>query len=213
MEQPVLDQATVKRNRMMVMGIMLIPLLVMAAATGLWWATESGKLDLLGSIGTHNEGTLLSPVRPIAEIDLYTAGDEPFVYADQAPKWSLLIPGSASCDEACREQLWFSRQLQTAMGRRAAYMRRYYLSDAWPLDAEFASYLAAEHPRMEVLYTSPASRDRLLGGLPDGREAVADGLYFLVDKQGYVMMVYGPEHSGKQVQTDLKFLMKQSGDD
>ena len=213
MEQPVLDQATVKRNRMMALGIMLIPLLVMATATGLWWAVENGKLDLLGSLGTHNEGTLLNPVRPMAEIEVFTGGDEPFIYAEQPPKWSLLIPGAASCDQACRDQLWLTRQMHTALGRRAAYLRRYYLTDTWPLDPEFASYLAAEHPRMEVLHTLPASRARLLGALPDGREPLADGLYYLVDKQGFVMMVYGPEHSGKQVQADLKFLMKQTGDD
>lgn len=213
MEQPVLDPATVKRNRMILLVIMTLPLLVIGGATGLWWAVKSGKLDIVGSLGTHNEGILLSPVREISSVELFDEAGQPFKYGEQATKWSLLIPGTASCDESCRDSLWLTRQLHTAMGHRAAYMRRYYLSDSWPLDEEFASYLGQEHPELEVLHTSPDSLEQLLGAQTDGRRPLQDNLYFLIDKRGFVMMAYGPEHSGNQLKDDLKFLMKQSGDD
>ena len=43
---------------------------------------------------------------------------------------------------------------------------------------------------------------------PDGRPA-----FYLVDKRGYLMMFYTEENTGKEVVADLKFLMKQVGDD
>lgn len=213
-EQQPIDSRTVVRNRLMALGIFLIPVLVLSAATGLWFAVKSGKIDIIGNLGTSNKGVLVEPVRDIGSVEILAPDGQVFDYHLLSPaQWTLLIPGGGDCAEPCKETLWLTRQLHVALGRRASHVRRIYLSESWPLEPEFVSYLQAEHPRMQLLHASPAAVDKLLGSLPGGRHPVRDDLFYLVDKRGFVMMVYGPEHSGKDVITDLKFLMKQVGDD
>lgn len=213
MDRPALDERTVKRNRLIAVAIMLLPVLVLGTASLLWLAVKSGKIDVVGSLGTHNKGALIDPVREFESIAVIDLKGEPFIYTQQPGRWTLVIPGSASCGDDCRQTLWLTRQLHTALGRRATYLRRMYLSDGLPLDSEFATFLAEEHPEIQVLGTTTADIDSLLGSLPSGRSPLTDNLYYLVDKGGFVMMVYGPEHSGKEVISDLKFLMKQVGDE
>ena len=204
-------QTPVKRNRMMATSILLLPLLVVVLSTLLWLLVQRGHLDLVGMLGTHNQGVLLNPVVDIRDFELLDVQGEPFVYLEQVAKWSLLIPGSDVCDEACRQNLWLTRQLHTALGRRASYLRRYYLTDALPLSAELAEYLATEHPGLVVISASPGDLATVLVAGSMQPESAAPA-FFLVDKRGYLMMVYTANNSGKDVITDLKFLMKQVGD-
>jgi hypothetical protein len=213
MAQQPLDSGTVKRNRWVAFGIMLLPLFVIIAASLLWIAVKNGHIDIVGNLGTHNNGTLMQPVRELDSIALFDADGAPFVYAQQPAKWTLLIPGSDVCDDACLQTLWLTRQLHTALGRRAAHLRRAYLSDSWPLAPEFAQFLLAEQPKLQLLHGQSSDIDGLLVASGDSLPSLQPNLYYLVDKRGFIMMVYGPDNTGKDVIGDLKFLMKQVGDE
>ena len=202
----------VKRNRWVALGIMLLPALVLVSASLLWLAVKQGHIDIVGSLGTHNNGVLVQPAREFEAITVRDASGGTYRYLGQEPKWTLLIPGSASCDDSCRQTLWLTRQLHTALGRRAAYLRRFYLSDSWPLAPEFSAFLAKEHPGVTVLHADPGAIEALLADSENPANWSGDS-YYLIDKRGFVMMAYGPRHTGKDVISDLKFLMKQVGDD
>jgi cytochrome oxidase Cu insertion factor (SCO1/SenC/PrrC family) len=192
-------------------AIMLLPALVILLASGLWWLVERGHIDLLGMLGSSNKGTLVSPVRDMREVSLFDQAGQTVDYFNQDPHWTLLIPGSGHCAEGCRETLWLTRQLHTALGRRARHLQRIYLVDRLPLDGDTADYLGSEHPGLQVLHASAADSERLLGGT----ETLAGPppAFYLVDKRGFLMMYYTAENSGRDVIADLKFLMKQVGDD
>jgi len=207
------DSSTTKRNRWVAFGIMLLPLFVIIAASLLWIAVKNGYIDIVGNLGTHNNGTLMQPVRELDSIALYDAEGAPFVYAQQDAKWTLLIPGNDVCDDGCRKTLWLTRQLHTALGRRSVHLRRAYLSDSWPLTSEFAQFLSAEHPNVVPLNGQSSDIDGLLAVSDDSLSPLGPNLYYLVDKRGFIMMVYGPDNTGKDVIGDLKFLMKQVGDE
>ena len=213
MAQQPLDSSTTKRNRWVAFAIMLLPLFVIIAASLLWFAVKNGYIDIVGSLGTHNNGTLMQPVRELDSIALSDAEGSPYIYAQQAAKWTLLIPGDDVCDDACRQTLWLTRQLHTALGRRAVYLRRAYLSDSWPLEPELAQFLLAEHPDVVLLHGQSSDIDGLLAVSDDSLSPLGPNLYYLVDKRGFIMMVYGPDNTGKDVIGDLKFLMKQVGDE
>jgi len=202
--------ASVARQRWVVVGIMMLPVAVILLSSLLWWMVQRGQIDLLGMLGTHNQGTLLAPAKSIEELPLLDAKGEAFDYLAGERKWGLLIPGGADCDEQCRQTLWLTRQLHTALGRRALYLRRYYLTSELPLAAEFAKYLAGEQPGLTVLQVDASALAKLAETAATGGGEPA---YYLVDKQGYIMMYYTVKHSGEQVIDDIKFLMKQTGDD
>lgn len=213
MAQQPMDSGTVKRNRWVAFSIMLLPLFVIIAASLLWFAVKNGYIDIVDSLGTHNNGTLMQPVRELDSIAVFDAQGAPFVYAQQPAKWTLLIPGSDVCDDACQQTLWLTRQLHTALGRRALHVRRVYLSDSWPLAPEFAQLLQLEYPGVQQLHGQRSDIEGLLAAPDDSRSSLQPNLYYLVDKRGFIMMVYGPDNTGKDVISDLKFLMKQVGDE
>ncbi len=106
---PCYSSGTVKRNRWVAYGIVLLPLFVILAASLLWIAVKNGHIDIVGNLGTHNNGTLMQPVRELDSIALFDAEGAPYVYAQQPAKWTLLIPGGDVCDDACLQTLWLTR--------------------------------------------------------------------------------------------------------
>jgi cytochrome oxidase Cu insertion factor (SCO1/SenC/PrrC family) len=212
-QQPQADKSRdipVRRNRLIAAGIMLLPLAVVITATTLWWAVQRGYIDVVSALGTHNHGQLIQPMQDFNQLSLLRTDGTEYRYVDQSRKWTLVIVGDAHCPDSCRQTLWLTRQVHTALGRRALYLRRLYVSAEWPLDSELAHYLAEQHPKLSVLQASEEQL-QVLEELP-ARQG-AEAAFYLVDKGGNLMMFYTSENSGKDVIADLKFLMKQVGDD
>ena len=53
-------RAQQRRARTVLLLIAGIPVAMMLAATALWWAVDSGHVDVLDSVGTANHGTLIT---------------------------------------------------------------------------------------------------------------------------------------------------------
>lgn len=199
------DAKTLKRNRAIVVFIFLLPVIVIAAASFVYY-TGIGKPH-----GTSNKGHLIKPPRRIDSISIATAAGKRFDYAAQKPKWTLLIPGDAACNQACRHALWLTRQVHIAIGRKADHVRRYYLSDERPLSPSLSDLISREHTRLQILYTTPAALRKLLS--VDSIDPLRGDVFYLVDPHGWVMMYYTGANSGADVISDLKFLLSQSGVD
>jgi hypothetical protein len=81
------------------------------------------------------------------------------------------------------------------------------LSDKRPAPASFEQFLAQEHRGLRPLVLAPGGFDQLFA------ESAADtGTWYLVDPAGWIMMSYNKDQTYKDVITDLKFLLKNSGD-
>ena len=197
-------------NRRTLLLIAGIPVVVLLLATVLWRLVDSGKIDLVGLLGTANHGTLLQPPVSLQELSLTDSSGAPAqLNPEAAGHWTLLLPGSDQCAQDCEQLLYYTRQIRAAMGKYSDRVERLYLREAGPATPELDEFLLAEHPRMKVLYTAPAQLTGLRGELE--RNAV-DPAYYLVDPQGWVMMYYTAQTDGKDVMADLKFLLKNSGD-
>jgi len=206
--------ASTQRNRWLAASIMLLPVAVVLCASALWWAVQRGYIDIVGALGTHNNGQLITPIRDIEQYPLRRLDGSAYHYRDQEQKWSLVIVGDASCaDDRCQERLWLTRQLHTALGRRAQYLRRLYLSSEWPLEDKLLDTLSSEHPQLTVLQATAPDLDALAGSGSDASASGSPAAFYLADKQGYLMMFYTDQNTGRDVIADLKFLMKQSGDE
>jgi len=158
---------------------------------------------------TTNKGVLVKPPRQIDEIGIVDAAGKPWRHADAQPDWSLLVIGAGPCAEPCRERLYLTRQVRTAMGRDASRITRYYLALDGAPDPEFAAFVAAQHPDLQLLQADAAALRGLLGREGDPDPVEAHPIY-VVDQRGFVMMYYLPIHPGHATIDDLRFLLKYS---
>jgi hypothetical protein len=209
-------------NRMVLLLIGGIPVTMILASTWLWYFVANGDLDLIGAVGTANQGTLLQPPRQIDDYELYDESGRPLAYAGLEPRWTMVVPGrGARCAEECEQSLYVTRQIRVAMGKYFNNLRRVYisendiantrlavqtLSDGEALPATFTDYLAVEHPGLKALTLSSAAYNTLFA-----EHGADESTWYLVDPAGWVMMSYNREDSYKDVISDLKFLIKNSG--
>jgi hypothetical protein len=212
----------VTNSRMVLLLIGGIPLTIILAATWLWFYVARGELDLVGMLGTANRGTLVQPPRQLDDQVLRDRSGTTVKYADLEPRWTMVIPVAGErCEQACETSLYMTRQIQVAMGKDFTRLRRLYLSDTpatdtllvvpqlsdgQPTPEKFASYLAKQHHGVQDLVLSTESLQALF---PE--QSTDSGTWYLVDPAGWVMMSYTEHVPYKDVITDLKFLLKNSG--
>ncbi len=203
-----------QKNRMALLLIAGTPVIIILASTWLWYYVASGRLDLVGVLGTANKGSLLSPPVAIADLGVRNEAGQAFQAQAGQPLWRIMVVGSDSCDEACAHLVYYTRQIHTAMGKYTNRIERVFLAEgAAPGDNPLGT-LAGDYPKLNLLYTSApagqtlreASARAAAGG---GNEAPAPA-YFVVDPQGWVILGYTAEADGKDIMADLKFLLKNS---
>ncbi len=192
---------TTRANRTVLLLIGGLPVTMILLASWLWYYVASGELDIVGVLGTANQGDLLEPPLPLAESPLLDVGGSPVeLFNADNSLWRILIVGSADCDEACAQRLYYTRQIRTAMGKYRPRIERVYLAPNAAAAKGLDKALLGEHPELKVLYTSQ----------PPAFPATPAPDYFLVDPRGWVMMSYPAGADGKLIMADLKFLLKNS---
>lgn len=219
------------QGRAVLLLIAGIPLTMMLAASWLWYFVVEGDLNLVGAIGTANNGTLVAPPREVQPVVFADDAGRPFRWSDLEPRWTLVVANAGqSCDSACERRIWFTRQIHIALGREFNRVRRVFIADhgsatvsmespalkpeGWPANFESGTvleYLSAGHAGLVALDTTPAVFEGLFSELSLKSGLEQEGGWYLVDPAGWVMMHFGDDLDYKAVIADLKFLLKNSG--
>lgn len=213
--------ANARNGRLILLLIAGIPVTMILAATWLWYFVVNGELDVVGALGTANQGTLIQPPRDLAAAGASDALGAALAFPTSNPKWTLLVPQPGTdCGEACEQRLYLTRQIHIAMGKEMSRIRRAFitdaaipdialsvpeLSDGRPTPDDFDTYLRREHRGLTAVTTTPGTLQQLFPELGENPET-----WYLVDPAGWVMMSYSPAISYKDVISDLKFLLKNS---
>lgn len=219
-EAPVRDARAVMRGRMTLLLIAGIPVIVILASSWLWYFVMSGDLDLVGRLGTANNGELVRPPRQIEQAALNNGQEEVFKPSNP-PRWSLVVPVAGNvCDTACEERLYTTRQIHQSLGKELGRVQRVFvtngrlanitmdvpeLSDGRPLPDSFTAYLQSEQRGMSAWQASETGFGQLFSEL-----SVSPDSWYLMDPSGWVMMRYDSSIDYKDVISDLKFLIKNS---
>lgn len=154
-----------------------------------------------------NNGELIEPAVPVAQLNLLDADGEPlasrFGPELQDPRWMMVVT-ARNCGEDCEQLLYLARQVNIALGKNANRIGR----AAWvgELPADLEERWPDEYRSMERLQLAPDASP----AWPEGVDPARTPRILMVDPFGNVMMHYGTEHTGKEMLEDLKHLMKLS---
>jgi len=208
-------------SRLIILLIAGLPVTMILAATWLWFFVVKGDLDLVGALGTANQGVLVQPPRQLGPAHLQALGMAAAPGAAGEPKWLLLTPVSARCGEACEKRLYRTRQIHIAMGKYRPRLERALVSTApvaaIPLEVAALSggapaprtllgYIEEQQQGLRVLHMQGQAFSRFF---PEYLEQPAT--WYLVDPAGWIMMSYDESVHYKDVMSDLKFLLKNYG--
>ena len=197
-----------------------IPVIVILAASWMWYFVVNGQLDLVGSLGTSNRGVLVQPPRQAQDTDWSSPSGDAFALT-APPRWTMVIPQRGGvCDAGCEKRLYETRQIHMALGKELGRVQRFLvtdapggdlvlevdaLSDQRPVPENLAGYLAMEQRGMTLWQTSSTQFERMFP-----QYAATPDSWYLMDPAGWVMMRYDPSVTYKDVIADLKFLIKNS---
>jgi len=217
-----------QQGRRVLLLIAGIPLSMMLAATLLWWAVAEGQFDIVGAVGTANHGELIVPPKSVSQSTFSDDGAADLLWEDLPAKWHLLIVHRGElCEAVCQQQLYQTRQIHIALGKDFNRVGRVVLTDlpadaiavtstaeaaseavgvAPSVDATLADWIAAEHAGVTALTLPLAEMEQLIP-----TTLAPNGHWYVVDPAGWIMMQVANDLYYKDVISDLRFLLKNSG--
>lgn len=213
-------------GRLVIVLIAGIPLTMILAASWLWFFVVNGDLDLVGTIGTANHGSLVEPPRQLSDAGFVDDAGAAFRWGDVEPRWTMVaVIQGPHCDHGCERRLYTMRQIHIALGREFDRIRRAFVSSEpiasvslAPPDTSLPGSAGVTDVSSLASYAAKTQRDLLTLSLPEPSLASlfpevsqSPAQWYLVDPAGWVMMRFDDEVSYKEVIADLKFLLKNSG--
>lgn len=175
-------------SRLQLLIILLTPLIVMAAATGLYysgWLVPDSRV---------NKGVLLNPVLQLTDFGL----DNEVVNPDR--QW-LMIQTSFECAQDCLDRVHTQRQIHVSLGKDEPRMKRLLLTASAGL-----SGLEAEYPGLDVIrQPGDAYSTDLRARVP--ADFGARNFVFIVDPLGNVPLYFTPGNDYKDQLADLETLL------
>ena len=175
---------------LLIAAVFIGPLLVAA-----WLYFQGGTLQ---PAGRTNHGALLEPI-----VNLQDALPESPIHAYNEQHWLFIYARQGTCDDACRDALYTTRQSWLMLGREMDRVRRIFLHGNGTPDTVF---LEGEHEDLIAI------EDRGLGALLNNKRPVdlpADG-YYLIDPLGNLVMYFEPALDPADMVDDIKRLLKLS---
>lgn len=175
-------------------------------------------------LGTTSRGKLIIPVIDITELKLLDAEGKPAYLSfeeltanvspeDYEPRpWQLLYLGSASCDAACQQRLYFLRQLHIRLSGEASRVQRaYVVAGGETVDEATQNYLQQEQADMRILHADAATLAAALQrSVEAGVDPAASHYIYVMDPVGNIMLYFTPENDAEAILKDLDKLLDQS---
>lgn len=151
--------------------------------------------------GRSNNGILVQPPVAVSQFNLVNAEGQPladrFGPQKEEATWMMLVVSGGICGDACQQQVYLARQVNTALGKNQDRMQRAAYLEQPPKDL-------SGYPDMPLLQIGNGKSPRWPGNVDIERTPQI----YVIDPFGNIMMRYGPGHTGKAMLEDLKHLMK-----
>jgi hypothetical protein len=158
--------------------------------------------------GRSNYGTLVSPARPLPDLNLQRLDGGEVPARSLKGQWLLVVVGPSGCDAGCERRLFAQRQLREMLGRDRDRVDKVWLvTDEGPLTPALRAAVEAAPAPATVLRMSAADLGRWL--TPEAGHRVEEHLY-IVDPMGDWMMRMPVNFEPSKVKRDLERLVRAS---
>ena len=154
------------------------------------------------SMGNHGE--LIQPVIQIDDLSLRHSNGQPIKKDELIHNWKMLYIAGKECDTACKESIYYMRQINTALGKNANRFEHMIVHQD-NMSPEFQEFIIKEHETALHSYISSDKFSEVLTRLPN--ETTGNAIY-IMDPLGNIMMRFSQGTSPKLILKDLNRLLK-----
>lgn len=198
---PVGNNKHVRRRLLLLASVFAVPMVAAYVLYYSGWRPAGGQAH----------GELVTPARPVTDIELRTVGGEATRIGDLRRRWVLLYFGSSDCAAACERALYNMRQVIAAQGREAHRLRATMIvTDTRAIEALRARL--TPYPDMLVLTGTREQIARLAREfeLPAGGALAGGHRLYVLDPLGNFMMSYPADADPAGMHKDIKRLLRYS---
>jgi hypothetical protein len=175
------------------------PFLVISLSTFWYYAG-------LGPKTTVNYGTMIDPPVDLGSLEL-ELDYQPLNIDSMERKWMIIHFIDDRCNEACLEAFYFSRQINTAIGREKDRVKRFYVASK--KTNERIKKLFQDETNLTLI--SAKNLDFLRQKMVEaGINPFAQPGFFLADPLGNIILSYQGEIDPKKILSDIKKLLRAS---
>lgn len=162
-----------------------------------------------GNASVTNAGELVQPARPLVPVVLEDDQARPWSIADVRGRWIYVMFAARACAEECDRQLYYTRQIRTGVSKDMSRVRRVLVLGYQPRDA-WLERVRRDHPDLTLVIAQGDDWDTFASQFAVQAGEPAEGVFFMVDPLGNLMMRYDASVSAKGIAKDLRKLLKVS---
>lgn len=159
---------------------------------------------------TTNRGYLIDPPRQFESLQLHTAVGQPVKQFGQG-QWLMVFVTPAPCADVCKQNLYRMQQIyKSFLEKDKPRIARLLLMYQPQPDKGFSQWLATAYPGTQYLVVDSTQFQQLVANLPSAQPALTQGVLYLVDPNGNLMMSYSADAQPKNILNDLRKLLRSS---
>ncbi len=178
----------------LLIAIFVVPLLIAIAMYSM--------RDYLPTMKTVSKGELIHPAQPIKTLSIQLATNETIDLQGLAGKWTYIVYSPNGCDLQCEASLFKLRQTKKATGREANRIQSALLTDINKVNTEILQ--RNQRTRVGQLL------DFEIEDQPGKQKQLENGVIYLIDPNGNLMMKYDISTTSRGMLKDIKKLLKVS---
>jgi len=199
------ERAQRRKNRLQLTAILLIVLIPVLGSTFMFY-TGIGIPK-----GANNNGLLIEPPIDLTDIQLTTLSGDHWSWGDSG-KFRLALLVDGECDAECAKLLHNMRQVHVRLAKRSTSLERWLVQVDYSVTKmmmpDANENIADTFPQLTILRGEKLQwRNKLAGNTVINQSFTGQQL-LLLDRRGYLIMVFNSSQSGQEMLDDVQFLIK-----
>jgi cytochrome oxidase Cu insertion factor (SCO1/SenC/PrrC family) len=152
-----------------------------------------------------NKGEILNPIVDIAALELTDEKGEIIPRDTLTYKWRFISFVGSECDEACKKRLYETRQVYATLGKDRHRVLR-VIVHLEPAGEKLKALIETEYPNV----LNMNGNAKAINAAFDGSSKLDENELYIMDPVGNVMMRFTQDQPMKDIQTDVRKLLKAS---